>query len=145
MAKFLNDPNFDLIGDKKYRLTSSLLYESDLLKCTLIVPAGFETDFSSVPRFIPLVYDCLAERMQRESICHDYLYRKDSIPVVSRSAANDVFLEAMESTDRPWITRHVFFYGVCIGGRFFYHINKVMDPLRVQLQTRLLKKQTRRP
>lgn len=58
------------------------------------VPAGFVTDFASVPR-APIAYMVTGNRAHRAATLHDYLCRHEVIP---RLAADDVFYEAMLST-----------------------------------------------
>lgn len=84
------------------------------------VPAGFYTDLASVMR-IPVLYDLLGNRAPGPAVLHDYLYRFDSIPVVPRDVADQVFLEAMESRGVAWWIRWPMYLGVCAGGGFSYH------------------------
>jgi len=129
MAKFLTELDARLLDDDKiWELDSSLVYESDLLKCTITVPKGFQTDFASVPR-IPLFYTLFGDRAHRESVLHDYLYRTDSIPVVTYNKANGVFYEAMELRGKGVFVRYAMWWGVCLGGRGSYHRKKAGDKL----------------
>lgn len=122
MSKFLTD--LDIICDEKceslWRLEAPLLYKSDLLKTVVVVPRNFLTDLASVPR-LPFLYLAWGSRAHREAVIHDYLYRTDSVPVVSFRTANAVFLEAMESRGKPWRVCWAMFAGVWIGGYFKYH------------------------
>ena len=106
--------------DEIWVVTKPLIYNSELLNCQIIVPVGFETDLSSVPR-IPFVFWFWGGRAHREGVLHDYLYRSNSNPNVSFSKANRVFLEAMKSRGKPWNVRYPMYYGVCLGGFFSYH------------------------
>lgn len=56
-----------------FKLTSPLIYESDTLKQTIIVPEGFVTDFASVPR-IPFIYMLLGNLGNSAACLHDFLY-----------------------------------------------------------------------
>lgn len=79
--------------------TWSLLYPLEYLSndgTLYIVPAGFPTDFASVPR-IP-GYALVGNRAHRAAVLHDWLIHEDIMP--ARDAA-DLFLEAMESTGVP--------------------------------------------
>ncbi len=69
-----------------------MIYQSDLIKEEIVVPSGFCCDFESVPR-IPLIYACLGHTSQRGGCVHDYLYRKDGYPRVSRSQADAIYRE----------------------------------------------------
>ena len=127
-------------SDRIWVVCSPLKYWSGLLNRLIVVPPWFEaegsqaqdlffeTDFASVPR-VPLVYDAWGDRAHREAVLHDYLYRKDSVPVVSYSMANSLFLEAMKSTGKPWYIRYPMYYGVVAGGWTAYHKKNVKDRL----------------
>ena len=120
-------------SDHIWVVSPPLVYTSQLLNCTIIVPSGyeiegegleepllFETDFASVPR-VPIFYEMWGDRAHREAVLHDYLYRKNSIPVVTKHQADKVFLEAMISTGKPWYISRPMYYGVVFGGGSSYH------------------------
>jgi len=127
MSRFITNLEVK-ITDKVSTLVTPLVYESDLLGFTIVVPVGFQTDFASVPR-VPVAYWFWGGRSHRESVIHDYLYRIDSIPVVSRFFADRVFLEAMEVRQKSASVRWPMFWGVRIGGLSAYHKKKVEDPI----------------
>ncbi len=106
-------------SDGTWILTMDLVYRSKSLGAEITVPAGFETDFASVPR-IPIIYGAWGDRAHREAVLHDYLYRKNALPALSFNKCNSVFLEAMESRGVPWYIRYPMYFGVCIGGHPSY-------------------------
>jgi hypothetical protein len=122
--------------DNIWIVTAPLKYWSDLLNCLIVIPTWYEiesepesakdrearfyTDFASVPR-VPIFYEMWGNRAHREAVLHDYLYRIDSKPVVARSQADSVFLEAMKSTGKSWYLRWPMYLGVVIGGAGGYH------------------------
>jgi hypothetical protein len=114
--------------DKIWILDSPLVYQSALLDTVINIPMGFETDFASVPR-VPIAYWLFGDRAHREAVLHDYLYRIDSVPVVTFGQANDVFLEAMKVRGKGLFVRYAMYWGVVIGGYFSYHKRKVGDSL----------------
>lgn len=114
--------------DAIWVLDKPLVYYSSLLKSTLNVPVGFETDLASVPR-LPFIYALWGGRAHREGILHDALYRSDFVPGVSRSIADDVFLEAMKTRGKPWHIRYPMWAGVRAGGWTAYHKKLVGDKL----------------
>jgi hypothetical protein len=82
----------------------------------ITVPAGFRTDFDSVPR-LPLAYWLTKGRTLRGAVIHDWLYscqQIDSKPI-SRAKADSVFLQAM-SDEGAGPTRYAIWLGVRIGG-----------------------------
>ena len=129
-AGFRNHLFFELKegSDIIHILFYPLVYYSVILGRFITINSGFYTDLASVPR-IPFIYNLWGNRAHREAILHDYLYRKDSDPIVSYSMANRIFLEAMESRGvKPWI-RNPMYWGVCLGGFTSYHRRNVGDIL----------------
>ena len=124
--------------DNVWIVKSPLKYWSELLNMMIVVPPWFETesttedlfqtDFASVPR-VPLVYDAWGDRAHREAVLHDYLYRCDSVPVVDKSVADSLFLEAMKSTGKSWWVRYAMYWGVVLGGSGSYHKKGIRDKL----------------
>jgi hypothetical protein len=128
-------------NDAIWIVVSPLRYWSERLNRLIVVPPWyesaseqpgidlfFETDLASVPR-VPLIYDMWGNRAHREAVLHDYLYRRDSIPVVTRSEADALFLEAMSSTGKSWYIRYAMYWGVRLGGGSSYHQRSVGDKL----------------
>lgn len=115
MAKFLTDLVAECITDDKWRLVQSLVYESDIAG-TITVPAGFETDFASVPR-LPIVFMLVGDKAHLPAVVHDYLYR---YAVVKRKVADQVFLEAMRVCGLfPW-RRYPMYWAVRLFGGVCY-------------------------
>jgi hypothetical protein len=130
--------------DNIWIVTAPLKYWSLLLGRMIVVPTWYEiesepespedkearfyTDFASVPR-VPVFYELWGNRAHREAVLHDYLYRIDSIPVVTKSQADSLFLEAMKSTGKSWYLRYPMYYGVVLAGGGAYHKRKVRDKL----------------
>jgi hypothetical protein len=127
MAKFNTQLISICVEDGLWELLRPLQYESDIVGI-VEVPAGFRTDFASVPR-VPFIYDLYGDRAHYESVLHDYLYRIDSIPQVTFSQANDVFLEAMKVRGKSCLVSYGMYWGVVLGGYFSYHKRLVNDKL----------------
>ena len=133
MSQFITELDVKLKDENIWVLEKPLAYYSSLLKSKnkqpqIVVPAGFECDLASVPR-IPFIYAAWGGRVHREAVLHDYLYRIDSNPVVSFSMANRVFLEAAKLRKKPWYIQWPMFFGVTLGGYFYYHKRLVGDKL----------------
>lgn len=58
------------------------------------IPVGFQTDFASIPRkwYAPQLWYVFGDRFKKEAGGHDYLYRKNSIPLCHQVTA-DNYLE----------------------------------------------------
>jgi hypothetical protein len=113
------------MDDEFFCLERPLLDRSDILRSlnnpefpdgVLTIPAGFVTDFSSVPR-VPIVYMLFGDRAHHESVPHDYLYQTH---LVSKSVADRVFLEAMQSRGKSAFIRNSMYLGVVLGGGSSY-------------------------
>ena len=78
-------------------LLSPLVFDSALLDLRIIVPAGFVTDFASVPR-APLTYWLFGGVGDEAAVVHDFLYEKGLVP---RGVADQVYGEALEACGVP--------------------------------------------
>lgn len=78
-------------GVGQWQLTESFSYYSNLLKKLIVVPAGFSTDFASVPKGI-VTWGMFGGRYSRPAVVHDYITRNRLCP---REKADQIFLEAM--------------------------------------------------
>jgi len=122
MSKFLTDLYVTLLDDTAnngrgaWRLDKPLEYASEVAGQTIVVPAMFVTDFSSVPR-LPLAYLLAGDCAHKAAVVHDYLYRTGGLP---RSLADLVFLEAAFVSGVPWWRRFLLYLGVRVGGSWHY-------------------------
>lgn len=67
-----------------------------------VVPAGYRTDFASVPR-VPFAYWLAGSTAHRPAVLHDWLVETAPVP---RRRADDLFHEAMLSLGMPrWRAR----------------------------------------
>ena len=74
----------------------------------VIVPKGFQTDFASVPR-VPLAYLFCGDTCHEAATVHDYLYRKDCVPNLSKEEADLTFLRITREKGEG-IGRSMFFF-----------------------------------
>lgn len=125
MIGFINELNLIELGESLnnsnkiiYELNEDLIFIYNDLE--IIIPKGFQTDLASVPR-IPFIYDIWGDRAYREAVLHDYLYRKDSIPIVSKDIADYIFKQAMISRKQPFYIYYPMYLGVVFFGNPFYH------------------------
>lgn len=87
-----------------------------VLKLGIVVPAGFETDFASIPRFFWRVLPPTGQ-YGKAAVVHDFLYRTRRVP---RVTADRMFLLAMEELSVPKPVRLVMYYAVRVFGGFAY-------------------------
>ena len=74
----------------------------------IVVPAGFETDFASVPRGLWNLFPPWG-RYGKAAVVHDYLYKQQ---LGTRAAADRIFREAMAVLDVPAWKRWLMWSGV---------------------------------
>jgi hypothetical protein len=98
-------------GRAEWRLREDLIYQSELVGL-IIVPAGYETDFASVPR-LPLAYWLTGDTAHASAVVHDYLcsVRFTRGDITWRAAA-EVFDEAMKCEGVPAWRRWLMVNGV---------------------------------
>lgn len=105
MARPANSAHFmTMLNDKRTRagtkdrtLVEPLVYFSALLGMVITVPAGFVTDYASVPR-APLTYWLFGGVGDEAAVVHDFLYEKGIVP---RELADEVYGEALEACGVP--------------------------------------------
>jgi hypothetical protein len=115
---------YDQDGRALYRLLARLVYLSDRFG-RRVVPAGFVTNFASVPR-LPVVFLVAGGRAEEEATVHDYEY---TVREKSRDDCDAQFLESLQA-DKPYATElkkptpkwlaYVMYEGVHLGGRSAY-------------------------
>lgn len=116
MNRFQRPLQVELQSDRKtWSLLASFSY-LDPDHGMIEVPAGFETDFASVPR-LPLTFALLGQYGHAAAVLHDWLYRAGTL---NRADADRVFLNALRSSGiarwRSWLM----WAGVRIGGASRY-------------------------
>ena len=81
----------EIIGSKYARLVEPFAYSSSVLDRVVTVPVGFICDYESVPVF--------KASSKRAGVLHDYFCRIDSVPVVTKQTAADIYQEAQDLRD----------------------------------------------
>ena len=86
---------------------------------TVTVPAGFVTDYASIPRFLWRIAPPATGRHVWPAVLHDRLYRCPEEPV-TRKFADEVFLDAMIQSRVPLWKRQAIYRAVrMFGGSSF--------------------------
>jgi len=99
------------VNGTHWELTAPLVYETNAGD-VFTVPAGFRTDFASIPR--PLwAFAPPAGRWGLAAVLHDYAYRTG---LVSREEADRLFLDAMADLKVRWVTRWAMYLAVRAAG-----------------------------
>lgn len=97
-------------------LFEPLIYESDVAKRIITVPAGFRTDLASTPR-IPILFELFGNVAHRAAVVHDYVYTSGR---ESREIADAVMREACLVTGVPAWRAFGMWLGVRLGGASHY-------------------------
>ncbi len=109
---FLSDLEVEFIDGKNWVLTAPLQYDDLQLLKGVVVPAGFITDYASVPRglwnLIPR--DGL---WTPAAVVHDFCYR---YAIFDKATADLMFLHGMEELGVGWFTRRLIYRAVRVFG-----------------------------
>ena len=91
-------------------------------KKTIVIPAGFWTDFASVPRMFWSILPPFGE-YTRAAVLHDFLYYAQNINglPITRAWADKAFLDGMKYLGVNWITRYTMYSAVRMGGIFAWN------------------------
>ena len=98
-----------------WRLAAPLIYQSALIG-RVAIPAGFQTDFASVPR-LPFAYLFFGDRCYSAAVIHDYLCRIEYPTCrITWKLAAAVFMEAMLAENVPAWQRWPMYTAVLAAG-----------------------------
>lgn len=81
----------------------------------ICVPAGFKTDFASIPQAIRSLIPQLG-KWTAGAVAHDYAYWCGPSLGFSQKKADDMFLHLMEDAGVKWWRRHAIHKALRIGG-----------------------------
>ena len=86
----------------------------------IYVPAGFRTDFASIPRFLwRIIGPPATGKYRKAAVIHDWLYRTEGLPY-SKLRSDEIFLEAMKHSGVEAWRRTAIYQGVnWFGGSSF--------------------------
>ena len=99
MAHFVKFPPVDVAESGQWILKDEAIYHSDLVG-TVTVPAGFKTDFASIPVWVPRWLCDPAGDSRKGAVIHDFLVRKAKTRS-ERAVYDHVFREACKVSGVP--------------------------------------------
>jgi len=105
------NPNVDEINYKYVQFKEPFPMHSDIIG-DFTIPVGFVCDRESVPLF--------KGTSIRGGYAHDYLCRYDSVPVVDKKTAADVYLEIMKQRGSSWWRRYGKYWVVRMAWGYFH-------------------------
>lgn len=134
MSGFRSDLDARLVDEQAGtdRLLAPLVYCSDLCHALVIVPAGFVTDYASVPR-LPFAYMVVGGKGKRAAVIHDWLYSGGMVGTwrLDRKQADQVFAEALEASGYGRVVVGLMYAGVRLGGGFCWKAPNQPQPAHV--------------
>jgi hypothetical protein len=115
---FLTPLRTEQTGPNRWRLIEPFVYQtkSGAFTTSIAVPAGFETDFATVPR-IPVAGLVAGGAGEKAAVVHDWLYHTKPC---SRKETDQMFLDALTEEGEPWWRRYIMYAAVrAFGGPFW--------------------------
>lgn len=108
--RFLDELITRYIDGKNFEVVHAFNYHTDVFPLFVVsVPAGFVTDFASIPKAFHNILPPTG-KYGKAAVIHDYLYRTPGI--ATKDEADQVFLEAMTALGVGWMTRNIMYQGV---------------------------------
>ncbi len=95
---------------KRWKLTHEFRYIT-LAGFSLYIPAGFITDFASIPRLVWWVCPPATGLHRKASVVHDWIYNTPGV-TLTRKQADGIFLEIMKSAGVPTWKRKAMYLAV---------------------------------
>ncbi len=100
---------------RRYMLLNDYVYDHEFL----VVPAGFHTDFASVPKWLWSIFPPTGF-YARAALLHDWCYYRGAILGMSRWDADAMFLRQMKRDGVGSRTRYTLWLAVRLfGGQFW--------------------------
>lgn len=114
--QFLTDLTVKDTDGAKWILTSPLIAKDE--QYTYIVSTGFQTDFASIPKVV--FWRAKSGKWNEAAVLHDAGYSGDLMiqpaRAMTRADVDRLFLDGMQACGVNWLTRHVFYRAVRLGG-----------------------------
>lgn len=116
-SSFKTPLRLEFRDDSLFQLTESFEFLSEVTESIIRIPAGFVTDFASIPRVLWNILPPTG-RYGKAAVVHDWLYqtRDAGTHKVWRDEADAVLREGMVALKVPWWQRWMIYVGIRIGG-----------------------------
>ena len=105
----------ETVGSTTWIVISDLIY-NDPKFGKIVVPAGFVTDFASVPR-IPVIFELVGADGSLGATVHDYLYHNGTI---ERKDVDGIFLDILLNSGIGKVRSYMMYYGVRAFGWMYF-------------------------
>lgn len=122
VSTFTTPLDVEYLDGRNWRLIADFEFASDVLERIVRIPAGFVTDFASIPRPLWALLPPTGP-YGKPAVVHDMLYRFPACvtPTVTFREANAVLLEGMIALRVGLVTRTVIVVGVQLFGWIVWH------------------------
>jgi len=99
-----------------WKLQKKLAYQVMREDSIIVAPAGFLTDFASIPKWVPrYLVDVLDIKVMQAAVIHDYLYSTEQVGY-SRKKADAILKEILLILHVPAWRAQIVYFAVRIGG-----------------------------
>lgn len=118
VVNFLGGLEVEVVGDTAFKLVApftAVIEEIGQPLVRIVVPAGFITNFASVPR-VPIAFELFGGIGDKAATVHDFLYSKASGDTHARNWCDAVFHHAMLSTGVSPEKAQLMYDAVRVGG-----------------------------
>ena len=115
MTEFITSLINEDIDYRYSKIHKPFIIYSDTLGSKIEIPPGFVHDYESVP--------WIKGTSKRGGVIHDYLCRIDSVPVVTKKIAADVYLEVMKHAGTSLWRRYLKYWVVRFAPGYFHKFN----------------------
>jgi len=109
MSTFTTPLEVTPAGGKYWKLLTAFCYYTEDKAHEVCVPAGFKTDFASIPRVLSWLYPPYSDQWGKAAVVHDYLYATQP-EWCDRRRADREFLYGMKALGCP-LARRLLLYG----------------------------------
>lgn len=112
-------PTLDFTDGEEFIVTAPYIWRIGSTDVTITIPAGFVTDYASIPWPIRGILQ-KQSTYSRAALIHDYLYWSQAC---SREQSDNLLLIAMKESHVPKLKRRAVYEGVVAGGWAAWHSN----------------------
>ncbi len=112
---FKSNLHAEQLSGNAWILARGFGYMSENTDTLVFVPAGFVTDFASIPDTLVSVFGRPSGEIAQPAVLHDFMCSKRDI--YSRKYADAMFLEALADANIGWLKRHAMYLAVRLFGK----------------------------
>lgn len=117
---FIGKLECEYVDGVEWLIMAPFTFVSPTTGLRVIIPAGFSTDFASIPRGLWNIIRPTDKCIAYAGVVHDVLYRVTTFPV-SRKDADKTLVEGMGLLGASWFKRRAVYSGVRLFGGRSWH------------------------